>query len=219
MLVALVSLPPEALALEEAAEAVPEIAIETERIAAHSTKWVMPCLWVSNVEFDTIEEAFDDDPTVDEIVTIDRFDEEAFVQVEWTAAVERRIDDFLDREASILDARLHDGTWRVRIRFATRQQFQEFRDYFAEREPSFQLLRLAEPNEPYEEATELTPTQREALVTAAEHGYYQVPREITATELATELDSTHQAVSELLRRGTENLIVSTLTTGDEPDRR
>lgn len=219
MLVASFSLPPETLALEETMERIPQIELETERIAAHSTKWVMPCLWVSNAELDDVEAAFESDPTVDEIVKTEHFDEEAFFHVEWADVVEHRINEFLDKEASILNAQVEDGRWNIRIRFATREQFEAFREYLTDQNRSFQLLTLAEPDEPHEESEDITATQREALVTAAELGYYRVPREITASELASELETSHQAVSELLRRGTENLICSTLTSKAEIDER
>lgn len=217
MLVATFSLPPETLALEETLERLPELEIETERIAAHSTKWVMPCLWVSNAEFDAVRAAFADDSTIDDVVETERFDEEAFFHVEWAAPVEHRIDEFLDKEGSLLHARLENGRWDVRLRFATRDQFEAFCEYFSEQDSSFQLLRLTEPDEPHEGGSELTATQREALVTAAELGYFRVPRELSTSELAEELDSSHQAVSELLRRGTETLVFSMLVTQGETD--
>ena len=60
----------------------------------------------------------------------------------------------------------------------------------------------------------LTEGQYHALLTAVEHGYYDVPQRRTLKELAEEFDISHQALSERLRRGTESLIEDTLLVGD-----
>ncbi|PSP50724.1 hypothetical protein BRC67_09015 [Halobacteriales archaeon QH_3_68_24] len=56
----------------------------------------------------------------------------------------------------------------------------------------------------------LTDTQFATLETALESGYYRVPREQTIEELATELDVSHQALSERLRRGHRTLVETVL---------
>ncbi|RQG98422.1 helix-turn-helix domain-containing protein [Natrarchaeobius oligotrophus] len=214
MLVASVSLPPEALALEHTAQTVPDIEIEAERIAAHSTKWVMPCLWVSHSEFDAVTEAFRSDSSIEQIVDGARFDEEAFYQVEWAEEVQRRIDGYTEKEGSILEAEFSEREWQLKLRFATRDQFDAFRENVIDAGHTFRLTQLYEPEIPHQRYDNLTPAQRDALVTAVEHGYFRVPRETTTDALADKLDISHQALSELLRRGTENLVLSTLTVED-----
>lgn len=142
-----------------------------------------------------------------------------FYHVEWAEDVERRIDSYIDKEGSILEARLREGTWEITFRFASREQFDEFRDRLSTQNHSFQLLHLSEMETPHDGVQDITPAQRDALVTAAEHGYFRIPREVTTPELAEELDMSHQAVSELLRRGTENLVFSTLTAERPPTSR
>lgn len=56
------------------------------------------------------------------------------------------------------------------------------------------------------------------LVAAAKNGHFTIPRETTITDLADEFDVSHQAFSELLRRGMENLVFSTLTAEERYDR-
>lgn len=212
VLIATFSLPVDAIALEHTLEEVPEVEVEAERIAAHSSKWTMPCLWVANTRFDTVDEALADDPSVDEIVERYEFDDEKYYQIEWTESIIERIDSYLDKAASILDASANSRGWRIQIRFATRDQFDTFCEHLQENEMSFQLKDLTKPGAPRQTFGELTPGQRDALVAARERGFYRVPREITTRELAAELDMAHQSVSELLRRGTENLIDATLVT-------
>lgn len=212
MLIATFSLPPEAVALRYTLETVPEIEVEVERIAAHSTKWTMPCLWVANAEFDTVDEALSNDPTVDEIIEGYAFVDEKYYQLDWDDTIEKRIDSYLDKQASVLDASATSDGWRIRIRFANRDQFDIFREHLREQEVAFQLDQLIEPGVPRHSFGSVTPNQREALVAAAERGYYRVPSETTSRALADDLNISHQSLSELLRRGTENLINDTLVT-------
>lgn len=219
MLIATVSVPAEAIALEHTFRAVPDLEVEAERIAAHSTEWVMPCVWAGATDFDAVDEALAADPTVADVVETEEFDGEKYYQLEWSDVVKRRIDIFVDKEGAILEAAGSDGTWRVRVRFASRTQFEIFRDHFADKEYSFALLDITEPGSPRQTHGELTPDQRDALVAAMERGYYRVPREISTRELAAEFDVSHQALSERLRRGTEKLIDATLTTDGNSNER
>lgn len=212
MIIANISLPLEGIALERAFREVSEMDVEAERVAAHSTKWVMPCLWVSAPDFDAVDAALSEDPTVSAIVGADEFDDQKYYEIEWSDDVTRQVDAFLDRDGSILHARASADGWRIRIRFGSRDRFQAFRDRARDRDLSFDLRSLSEPGSPRRASGGVTPDQRDALVLAVERGYYAVPREATTRDLADELGKSHQAVSELLRRGVTNLVESSLVT-------
>lgn len=210
MLLASFRLDPEAVALRETFERLPDLQLEVERIAAHGTESTMPCLWTSGVDFDALDEALAADASVAAVLEACEFPAEKYYQIDWSEMVERRVDAFVDHEASILEAVADADGWRLRFRFVTRDQFDAFREFLAARDYSFSLLDLAEPDAPRRWHGDLTPAQREALVVANEHGYFDVPRAITTRELAAELSVSHQALSERLRRATGNLVDSTL---------
>lgn len=215
MLIATFALPSEAIALAQTLHDVSEIEIEAERIAAHSTEWTMPCLWVAHPDFDRVDDILREDPSVDSIVETYEFDEEKYYQLDWSDSVVDRINAYLDQEASLLDAKASDEGWQVRIRFASRSQFDTFCSQLDERDEGYELLELVKPGASRQSVGQLTPRQRDALVTAMEYGYYKIPREISADDLAAKLDISQQALSERLRRATENLIDARLTTADE----
>lgn len=215
MLIASFSISPESLALAETTETLPAIDVEAERIAAHSMEWTMPCLWVGHSNFDTVDEQLRSDSSVDNIVEIDRVGEEAYYQVEWSGDVKHRINSYIDKSGSLLEAHLTDGRWSIVLRFVSRDQFNTFCDHLQEQGHAFSLLDLSETDTPRVSYRGLTPTQRDALVAAATQGYFCVPRETTIEELAADLDTSHQALSELLRRGIENLVFSTLTAEEQ----
>lgn len=217
MLIARVRLELAALALDEAFDAVPEMSVEAERIAAHSTQWTMPCLWVAADDVDAVDDALEADPSIDTIVETTDFGDEKYYHLEWEEKVNERITEYIDRDGSILLAEATSAGWELQIRFTSRDQFDAFRESLAERDHSFELLSLSEPGAPRQTMGEVTPSQRDALVTAAEHGYYKVPRETSTQELADELEMSHQALSELLRRGTDNLVNSALVTNPDEE--
>lgn len=211
MLNARFSLPLSAIALEETVETVPELTAEADRTAADSTEWVMPGLWVTDAPFEAVDDALAADPTVETIVDDRAFDEAKWYQIEWSKDVLDRFDDLLDRQATILESCVDADGWEVTVRFASREQFDAFRSYLAERDVSFDLLELSEPDAARQSFGGLTPQQRDAMVTAVESGYYDIPRAATLREVATDLDISHQTLSEHLRRGTRKLVESTLT--------
>lgn len=65
----------------------------------------------------------------------------------------------------------------------------------------------------------MTTNQQDALVRAFEAGYFNVPKEVTLTELAEAQGVSHQAMSEQIRRGIHHLIEQTLITGDSNDQK
>lgn len=212
MLIATFRLEHDAIGLDRAFEAVPELVLEAERIAAHGTTWTMPCFWATGDDFDAVDEALRADPSVDRIVETDEFDVEKCYFLDWADAVDQRVTEYVDQAGSIVEAKATHGGWEMQFRFADREQFDAFRELLAEREYAFALLELFEPGAPRETGGQVTPAQREALVAACERGYYEVPRAVTTGELSEDLETTQQSVSELLRRGTETLIRSTLVT-------
>jgi hypothetical protein len=198
-------------ALEHTLNEHPDVVIHAERIAAHSTEWVMPCLWIAADDVDAFTATVQDDPSVKRIIDVDHFDEESFYHLEWGDAVKEQVDMIIDREGSILEAETIDKEWQLRIRFVTRDQFTDFRDYLATQEQSFELLDISEPATSRDAGVTgtVTPKQREALIAAAERGYYRVPRESTLADIGEHLGVSSQALSGRLRRGTENLIRNT----------
>ncbi|WP_336363507.1 helix-turn-helix domain-containing protein [Halalkalicoccus salilacus] len=63
----------------------------------------------------------------------------------------------------------------------------------------------------------LTERQESTLTAAYEHGCYGVPREVSLSELAEELDVSHQALSERLRRSHRALVENAVIIGEGVD--
>jgi predicted DNA binding protein len=81
---------------------------------------------------------------------------------------------------------------------ATQAQFEAFGDALDERGRRYELLSLVHTDESDQLLTE---RQRECLHAALRRGYFEVPRECTLAELATDLGVDKSTASETIRRG------------------
>ncbi|WP_425498785.1 helix-turn-helix domain-containing protein [Haloplanus salilacus] len=113
---------------------------------------------------------------------------------------------------------IRDGQALIELT-ASRDRLSEFGDQLEAFGMSYTL------NEVYDAVEQpdlLTDQQRELLVTAAESGYYDTPRECTLTELADEVGLAKSTASVTLHRAEESVIKQFVTgqletpLGDEP---
>ena len=105
---------------------------------------------------------------------------------------------------------LPDG-WRQTGWFATRDAFDEFSAFWRQN-ADFRLSRLTRDGESEPPGDGLTDHQQEALRTAYELGYFDIPRRASLQEVAAELDISASSVSERLRRAQTRLIEETVAT-------
>lgn len=215
MFTARISVAVDDFALSHALREVPDIEVKADRLAAHSRHWVMPCLWTAGGDFDAFDAALDSDPTVEEIVTEAEYDNEKFYQVHWAEEIKQHLDVALDAQASLLHAETTDGDWRLTIRFATRDQFEAFREYLMDEGITFSLDDLTRTKAPQQFMGGLTAAQREALVAAVAEGYFAIPRKATMDDVADSLEISTQSASERLRRGIEEFVETMLVADEE----
>lgn len=108
-----------------------------------------------------------------------------------------------------------DAGWDMRLQFRDRETFRLLHDLCTELDVSFSLLTLRTAGDAGADAggTSLTRPQREALVTALEMGYFDLPRRASQQDVAAALDVSASAVSQRLRRAVAELIDSTIADG------
>lgn len=200
------SIPAESFALGQTLSQFPDVAVEADRIVAHAPGTTMPAIWATDGRAPGFEAAMAEDETVEEIRASASFDDEHLFHVQWTEEVEAFVGDVVDHAGTVLEASATDEQWVLRIRFMTREQFRTFQREFTDQWGDFRLTQLFSVKYPRHTRGDVTSEQYEALTTAAEMGYYAVPNQASTEEVANELGISPQAVSERLRRGTENLI-------------
>lgn len=204
------TVPAGAFALEHALAAAPEMVVEADRVASHSTMGVLPFLWTTGGDDDAFRAALKADPTVDSFTVADELGREVLYRVQWSEDVRDLIDRMVDHHAAISHAKACEGVWTLRLRFADESMVSDFQAFFREHDLAFEVNSLGQPSEPRQGEVGLTPEQRTALETAVRSGYFAIPREISAAELGERLGISGNAASERVRRGCATLIESGL---------
>lgn len=212
------TVPTEEFALAETLTAVPEMIVEIERVVAHSDDRVMPFFWIFGGNYDEFETAIQADPSVQNVTRLDDLDGGTLYRAEWTQNIETIIYAYTKIGATILEAIGREDAWELRMRFDDDGLLSDFQDYCLENDIAFTLNRLYHPSQPMAGGQfGLSQKQRIALITALEHGYFNVPRKITMGELAKTLDISQQSLSKRLRRAHRNLITNVLTISHPDD--
>ncbi|WP_135851061.1 helix-turn-helix domain-containing protein [Halorussus salinus] len=206
------TVPANEFVLADTLSSAPGMRIEIKRVVA-GTERVTPYFWASDGDFEEFETALRDDETIADILTLEEQEgDERFYRVTWQSNVESLMTGISDAKATILEAVSDDGEqWELKVLFPNRDALSTFHDYCLEREFSFRLDRVYEPENPEERGSYgVTEDQREALTAAYDGGYFDVPRETDLSELADDLGISRNALSARLRRGHRNLLGNTL---------
>lgn len=210
------TIPAEEFALRETLEHRSDLKFEVDRVVAHETTRVSPFVWVSGEGLDNLTSVLDDDPTVGEIELYSKSDEERFYRLEWTKEAQIIGYMVIEHGATIQHANAANGKWTLRVLFPDRNDVSATADFAKKHGLSLDLRRLYGVEDAHRVHYGLTEGQHNTLVESYEKGYYEIPRNTDAVELANNLDISHQALSERLRRATGSLIENALVV-DEDD--
>lgn len=211
------TIPTQAFALEQALVTVPEMTVRADSLVSHSPQEVFPFLWAKGGDFEQFKQSMVEDPTVTEVNIAEETDEEVLYRLRWADEFCNLIHEIVDHHAAILQAKAHDDHWELRLRFSEEEMVSEFQNHFQETGHSFEVNQLYHPNEPRQRVFGLTTDQYDALVEAANQGYFSIPRTVSVQELGDSLGVSANAVSQRVRRGCETLIQSSLLLSDETE--
>jgi predicted DNA binding protein len=204
------TVPASEFALSHAPGTVPDLEFEIERIVEGGDRTVMPLLWVWGADVERASEAFAADQTVESADLLASFDGEQLYRMEWVDHIDLVLRMLVTSEATILDAHGTGERWRLKVIYPTRDELSATHEFCRSHGLSFDVERIREPDGEPAGRYGLTTAQFEALTTAAEMGWFAVPREVALDEIATEFDVSDQAMSERLRRGLGALVEDTL---------
>jgi predicted DNA binding protein len=210
--VAELAIPADEFALRQTLTTIDGLTVEVERIAAHNGDSIMPYVWLRNKNQDMTEAALADDPTVEQVELLADLTSEWLYKMEWVDQIETLIQILVEEDGTILAATGNEDRWMLRILFPDREALSQTYEYCQEQDLSLDVRQIHQLEDGRQDRFGLTDEQQEILVLAAEHGYYEVPREVSAEELADDVGISHQAVSERLRRGHDKLVNNVLLT-------
>jgi predicted DNA binding protein len=211
-------IPAEEFALYKALSSSPDIEFEIERIIETGTEAAMPLVWVRGAAHETVENVFENDPSVRDIELLSAFDDEQLYRMEWVTEVDLVLQMLTNSEATITDAYGTDGRWHLRVLYPDRDSLSKTTDFRDDEGLTFDITAIRELEGEPAGRYGLTTEQFESLEAAFEAGYYEVPRDVDQSELAEQMGISHQALSERLRRATGALVEDALLVGAVPDR-
>ncbi len=194
-------------ALAHTLEAFPDTEFEVVRIAAHDRNHLMPYLRASKGEIDSLPDRLEDDSSVEAITIVDELEDEILFRMSWIEDIEAVLHMVLEQEASVVEMHGLNDTWYLRVLFPDRESLSATHEFCTDHGLTFTIRNIHDLERSVSRGEfGLTREQYEALVTAAEFGYFNVPREATMGDLADKLGVSQQALSERLRRGHKTLI-------------
>jgi len=174
---------------------------------------------IESSDFLRFEEGLRKDRTIGEFErVIEIGDDEAIYSFRYTDDA-KVLSPVVSAANGVILAMENDGSaWTLAIWIPERTDLAYLWDYAQENDIEIELLRVNEYASIGSPDAGVTDSQREALLAAFEAGYFEEPRNATLSEVATELGISQPAVSGLLRRGIQRLIISSIVDDDEkPD--
>lgn len=199
------TIPADALALERAFEEAPALRVELARTVTCDEN--LSFLWVAGVPASRATPALESDPTVETATRLSETDVEttrrALYTVEWNDGPEPVLES-LARGGAVLEASAASGRWHVTTVYPDHDSLTAaYRS--CEVPVEVRSVRTLSERRPRSDSA-LTDTQYEALSSALAHDFYEIPRNVTLSDLASDLGVSHQAVSERLRRSHGKLV-------------
>lgn len=184
---------------------------------------VAPCARVYGPpsSIDAVDASLAAEPTVESHRRLDDDDDggegsdRRFYRIEWTDRCV--LDRLVEHDGSVLSATLDANGWDVRLLFPSHADLSAAYATWETDRWTVYVKRITPSEEERMAAHDLSDEQHRAMKRAVETGYYRVPRRITLAELAADLDVSHQALSERLRRASRNLVTETFHGLDDSE--
>lgn len=166
-------------------------------------------------DYDGFETATAADPTVTDRSVVAELDGERVYRVRVDGELELVPSKCAEQGTHLLGAWSTDGQWTIRVQFFVHQALATFGEYVRDYGVEYDINRLVRADHVADGwSFSMTADQRDALLTAYETGYFDVPRRASQQDLADELDVSPSAVSQRLRRATASLVANALATPD-----
>lgn len=164
-------------------------------------------VWASGGDLADFEAAMNEDETVAEAEAYTHLEDRSLYRIQVSGATEVvTYPDWVELGVNLLEARWQGGWWHLQLRVPDREALGELKEWCAEHEVDLEVDGVFTDTAPRPQHGPLTPEQVEVLRRAYDMGYFDIPRQHTMADLATDLDLSSQAVSERLRRSYRTLV-------------
>ena len=197
--------------LSELFEAVPSLTCEAEAAIVSNGYH----LWCSGASKEEIEAGLAEASLIEDYTLINSTGKKWLYNVKFEPEMVDIFGLTLEEGGTILDASAIDGSWVLDIRVQERSDASSIYDKLEDHGLVPTIIRLYNTDDETHSQAGLTQRQYETLTAAVEHGYFEIPREASMQELSDELNISHQALSERLRRAYQSLVTSELDVTTE----
>lgn len=173
-------------------------------------------LAATDVSRERFEDAVAPDPTVVDAEHVATFPDSLTYRLRLSEGAVLLAPTSTELGARVVSVRGHHGQWNARLQFPDREVLVALQEFCTERGIDCGVDSLYRTDPGSDLTTDLTEGQREALRTAFEAGYYEIPRRATQDDLAAALGISTSAVSHRIRRATGQLVEESFTDlGDD----
>lgn len=209
-----VAFPTAAVGLSEALSTDSELRVEAEKVVPTQQN-PMPYLWISDGETENSLQAISNDRSVESVRLSAAVDGGRLYRIAWNTSEMALIRWISNNDAVVLhgETEAQADEWRLNLRVNSRETLEDLQQFCNDRAVRFRLIRLYKMEHAKIGRYSYTEKQQEALITALELGYFEIPREASLEEVANAMDISTGAVSERLRRGQMNLVRDTMKIG------
>jgi predicted DNA binding protein len=204
------TLPAEGFALAEFFERVPDARVECESAVANPTDHALLVVRADSRE-SSVDTALRADGSV---AAVECFGERAdgwTYRVTWEGRPRRLMQRLVAEDVTLMSAQGRNGEWQLRLLAPNRGGISRAHEIMVDLNCGDRCRSISSFGGG-SNCSELSDDQQEALVEAFEVGYYNIPRDVTAAEVATGLGISHQALSERFRRAHRSLVATELVT-------
>ncbi|WP_226006359.1 helix-turn-helix domain-containing protein [Natrinema salinisoli] len=206
-----IEIPADGTGTGELFEAVPSLTCEMERVIASSGHG----LWLSGPSQSEIETALDETGSIGAYSQISSDEDRWLYDIQFEPDTVDPFEIVLEEGGTVLSASASNGKWLLSVRVVDRDSVSSLYDRLDDNDATPTIVRLFDLAEETHSQCGLTTRQYETLVAAIDHGYFEIPREVSMQELSEELGISHQALSERLRRAYRALVTSELNVTEE----
>ncbi|HET7322986.1 MAG TPA: helix-turn-helix domain-containing protein [Halococcus sp.] len=197
--------PATAFAFADLFERIPDARVELDTTVAMPDDHTLLVVRTDGCEY-TVDTAL---RLAQSVKTAERFDEREdgwTYRVRWKGRPRRFIQRLVAADVTLLSANGQSCRWTFRLLAPDRTGISRAHDIMADLDCEADCQRISTFEGGETDSTGLTDEQREALVAAFEAGYYDIPRNVTADDVADSLDISHQALSERFRRAYRHIV-------------
>jgi predicted DNA binding protein len=213
-----ITIPADSFALGQILDAYSNVSIRLERIVPLQSE-IIPLFWVSGTDEADIKATLEEHPQTKVVQSLTTAGDEELFEVRWQPDINGLIGTMIETNARLLEAEGSTDNWEFRLRFPSHDALNTFNQTVTDGGIAVTLRRLYNPTLPEQEPSALSDKQREAIEAAYRSGYFDVPRDSTAAELADSLEISASAYSQRLRRGLATLVGQTLMSDTTPSER